>query len=257
MEQKNTEAISRSAFNIMTQNNTSTKFNTRKILAIIPARGGSKGIPRKNIVPLAGKPLIAWTIQAAQKSKYIDKIVVSSEDDEILAVGARFKAQSIKRPAHLATDTVVPEPLIFQVMDYLKEKENYIPEIIVYLQPTSPLRDTDDIDNALKIFFKNKVTALNSVYEIEKKYLKTFLINKQGFLMGSINDKYPFINRQQLPSVYMPNGAIYIITKKEFMKTGQLFSNKTIPYIMTAEKNFDLDTVEDLKKLRRTFRKSA
>jgi len=226
-----------------------------KILAIIPARGGSKGIPRKNIIPLAGKPLIAWTIETAKKSKYIDKIVVSSDDNEILAIGEKFKAQPVKRPAHLATDTAAPEPLIFQVMDYLKEKENYIPKIIVYLQPTSPLRDAGDIDASIEIVLNKKSTAVISVYELEKKYLKTFVTDKSGYLRGSLNNKYPFANRQQLPSVYMPNGAVYVITRKEFIKTGRLFSSKTVPYTMTAEKSFDLDTIEDLKKLKRIFKK--
>lgn len=239
----------------MFQNNTLTKFSTRKILAIIPARGGSKGIPKKNIIPLAGKPLIAWTIEAAQKSKYIDKVIVSSDDDKILSVGSKFQAQPIKRPAHLATDTAAPEPLIFQVMNHLKKKENYVPEIIVYLQPTSPLRDTEDINASIEMVLNKKATAVISVYELEKKYLKIFITGKSGYLKGPINDSYPFMNRQQLPSVYMPNGAVYVISRKEFVKTRQLFSNKTVPYIMTAEKSFDLDTKDDLKKLKDILKK--
>ncbi len=229
----------------------------KKILAIIPARGGSKGIPKKNIVLVGGKPLIAWTIEAAKKSKHIDKIVVSSDDDGILAIGARFKAQPIKRPARLATDTATPEPLIFQVMAYLKAKESYIPDIIVYLQPTSPLRDAGDIDSSIELILNKKATAVISVCELEKKYLKTFVTKKSGYLKGSVNNKYPFMNRQQLPSIYMPNGAVYVITRKEFIKTGRLFSNKTVPYIMTPERSFDLDTMDDLKKIKHLIRHSA
>lgn len=241
----------------MSDKKTLAKLNIRKVLAIIPARGGSKGIPRKNIIPLAGKPLIAWTIEAAKKSKYIDKIIVSSDSEEILKVAAKFGAESIKRPAHLATDTAAPEPFIFQVMAYLKEKENYIPEIIVYLQPTSPLRTTEDIDSSIKLMLNKKATAVISVCEIEKKYLKTFVAEKSGHLKGSVNNKFPFMNRQQLPSVYMPNGTVFAITRKEFIKTGQLFSEKTAPYIMTAEKSFDLDTLDDLKKINRIFKRSG
>lgn len=226
----------------------------KKILAIIPARGGSKGIPKKNIIPLAGKPLIAWTIDAAKKSKYIDKVVVSSDDDEILKVATKFGAESIKRPTKLATDTALPEPLIFQVMNYLKEKEGYVPKIIVYLQPTSPLRDTVDIDSSIEMILNKKATAIISVHELEKKYLKTFITDEYGYLKGSVNNKYPFMNRQQLPNIYMPNGIIFAITRKEFMKTGQLFSNKTAPYIMTPEKGFDLDTLEDLKEIKTIFK---
>ena len=198
---------------------------------------------------------MAWTIDTARRSKYIDKIVVSSEDNEILEVAGKYGAIPIRRPAKLATDTASPEPLIFHTMDYLKDTEKYSPDILVYLQPTSPLRDEKDLDKALDIFLKSKATALNSVYEIEKKYLKTFMADEKGYLAGSVNDRYPFMNRQSLPPVYMPNGAIYIIHANSFKKTGMLFTNKTIPFIMDGEKNFDLDTLDDLKRLRNLLKK--
>ena len=114
--------------------------DTRKILAIIPARGGSKGIPKKNIVKVGGKPLIAWAIDEAKKSKYIDTVIVTSDDDEILKVAKQYKAEPIKRPAELATDQAPPEPVVFHVLEYMKDKFKYLPDIFVYLQPTSPLR---------------------------------------------------------------------------------------------------------------------
>lgn len=227
-----------------------------KILAIIPARGGSKGIPNKNIVKVGGKPLIAWTIDETRKSKYIDKVVVSSDNDEILKVAQKYKAEPIKRPADLATDQAPPEPVVFHILEYLKEKENYSPDILVYLQPTSPLRTSKDIDEAFDNFFKTKATAAISVYELDKKYLKAFVADNKGFLKGAVNDRYPFMNRQLLPSVYMPNGAIYIINTKEFKKTGRLLSGKTLPYPMSIEKSFDIDTPRDLKELRRYMRRN-
>ena len=225
----------------------------KKILAIIPARGGSKGIPKKNIVLVGGKPLIAWTIHAAKNSKYINKVVVSSDNDEILKVAAKFGAETIKRPAELATDTALPEPVVHHVLNHLK-KEKYIPDILVYLHPTSPLRTHKDINESFDKFFATKATAAISVFELDKKYLKAFTTNNKGFLKGSVNDKYPFMNRQLLPTVYMPNGAIYIITRNDFVKFNRLLSDKTIPHIMTAEKSFDLDTRDDLKKLKRIFK---
>lgn len=230
-------------------------FRNKKILAIIPARGGSKGIPKKNIVPLADKPLIAWTIEAAKKSKYISRTVVSSDSEEILKVATKFGAEPIKRPPELATDQAPPEPIVFHVLSYLK-KENYIPDILVYLQPTSPLRTYKDIDEAFDKFFAVKATAAISVYELDKKYLKAFVADDRGFLKTAANNKFPFMNRQLLPSVYMPNGAIYIITRKEFIKWGRLLSDKTLPYVMSSEKSFDLDTMDDLKRLRRYMRQS-
>ncbi len=230
-----------------------TKKNNKKILGIIPARGGSKGIPRKNIIKVAGKPLMAWAIDAAKNSKYINRVVVSSEDKEILSIAQKHGAEAIKRPSHLATDNASFEPLIFQVMEYLKKKDGYIPDILVYLQPTSPLRDVSDIDQAIQKLLDGKAQAIISVYELEKKYLKTFITDKNGRLKGAVNDRYPFMNRQKLPNVYMPNGAIYVITRKTFIKTGQLFSDKTLPFVMSLEKSFDLDTMEDLKKLKKIF----
>ena len=102
-----------------------------------------------------------------------------------------------------------------------------------------------------------KATAVISVNELEKKYLKTFVTEGSGYLKGAVSNKYPFMNRQQLPSIYMPNGGVFAITRKEFMKTGQLFSNKTVPYIMTAEKSLDLDTMEDLNKLKQILKRLA
>lgn len=230
-------------------------FQTRKILAIIPARGGSKGIPKKNIVPVGGRPLIAWTIEAAKKSKYIDKIVVSSDNDEVLKIAKRWGAYPLKRPAELATDTAPPEPVVFHVINYLKKKENYTPNILVYLQPTSPLRTHNDIDGAFDSFFKSKATAAISVYELDKKYLKAFVADKNGFLKGAVNNKFPFMNRQLLPSVYMPDGAIYIITQSAFAKTGQLFSDRTIPYFMGPGKNIDIDSIDDLKKTEKIIKR--
>lgn len=229
--------------------------NKKKILAIIPARGGSKGIPKKNIINVGGKPLIAWAIEAAKKSKYITRVVVSSDSEEILQVASKFGVESVKRPAELSTDQSPPEPVVFHVLDCLK-KEKYIPEILVYLQPTSPLRTYQDIDEAFDKFFATKATAAISVFELDKKYLKAFVTDKRNFLKGAVNNKYPFMNRQQLPSIYMPNGAIYIITRKDFIKFKRLLSDKTVPYVMSPEKSLDLDTKEDLKELNKYLSKS-
>ena len=224
------------------------------ILAIIPARGGSRGIPKKNIYPVGGKPLIAWTIEAAKNSRYIIKIVVSSDSDDILDVAKTFGVIPIKRPDHLATDNAPPEPLIPHVLEYMKNTYDYVPETLIYLQPTSPLRNEGHIDEAYELFLQKKANALNSVFEIEKKYLKTF-IDDNGYLKASVGPDFPSKNRQDLPSVFMPNGAIYIIRREEFLKTHRLFSDKTIPYIMSQEHSIDVDTIEDIIKLNAFFEK--
>ncbi|AGR78016.1 CMP-N-acetylneuraminic acid synthetase [Aliarcobacter butzleri 7h1h] len=220
-----------------------------KIVSIIPARGGSKGLPGKNIIDLAGKPLIAWTIEASLKSKYITKTIVSSDDNNILEISKKFGVETIKRPNELALDTTPTEPVIEHVLKSLENIEQY--DYLILLQPTSPLRDEKDIDSAIKLLIQKKVSALISTKEIDNKILKAFKNNENGYLEGIANNKYPFMRRQDLPKTFMPNGAIYIIDIKEFLKTKTLFTDKTISFEMSEEKSFDIDTKEDLKKIKK------
>jgi len=222
---------------------------TKRILAIIPARGGSKGLPRKNILDLLGKPLIAWTIEASLNSKYITKTIVSSDDDEILDISKTYKADTIKRPEILALDTTAIEPVIKHVIDELK-KENQEFDYLVLLQPTSPLRDVKNIDDAFDMLFKSDASALISVCEIDNKILKAFKQNKDGFIEGVSNNKYPFMRRQDLPKTYMSNGAIYIIEVDEFLRNDSFYSDRTISYLMDEIKSMDIDTKEDLEKVK-------
>ncbi len=225
-----------------------------KIIGIIPARGGSKGIPRKNIIRIAGKPLIAWTIESAQKSRFLSRIIVSSDDSEILFVAKKYNAEIIKRPKKYATDRISIEATIIHALDYLKRKEKYIPDIIIILQPTSPLRTSDDIDKAIKFFIKNKAGAMISIMEGDNKYLKSFFMEK-WILRGIVNNKFPFTNRQALPKIYMPNGALYIIREKEFRKNKGLFSKRTFGFIMDKERSIDLDNSEDVPAIETFLKK--
>lgn len=222
----------------------------KRILAIIPARGGSKGLPRKNILNLAGKPLIAWTIEASLMSKYITKTVVSSDDDEILAISKRYGADTLKRSDELATDIATSESVISNVINELKlDKKEF--DYIVLLQPTSPLRDYVDIDLAFSTLFGSAASALISVCEIDNKILKAFKSNQNGFIEGISNNKYPFMRRQDLPKTYMSNGAIYIIDVDAFLNENCLFTNNCVPFEMGVVKSLDVDTREDLSKAER------
>lgn len=215
-----------------------------KVLAIIPARGGSKGLPRKNIVNLAGKPLIAYSIEAALNSKYITKTVVSSEDDEILDVAKSFGAQTLKRDETLAQDDVKTEPVLLDVLEKLDESFDYM----ILLQATSPLRTAQHIDEAMKQMLEQKAEALISVYEPSHSALKAFMVDENSCLKGIVNDEYPFSPRQLLPKTYYPNGAIYIIDTKEFMKNKSLFiKEKTAFYLMDECLSLDIDTQKDLE----------
>ncbi len=218
---------------------------TKKVLAIIPARGGSKGLPRKNIIDLAGKPLMTWTIEASLNSKYISKTIVSSDSDEILEFAIKYGSEILKRPDVLSADTSSSEVVVKHALENIVEKFDYI----VLLQPTSPLRDTLDIDSAFEKLFSSDADALISVCEYDNKMLKAFKENEFGFIEGISNNQFPFSRRQDLPKTYMSNGAIYIIKVEEFLKNNSFFADKTISYIMNEVKSLDIDTKEDLQKV--------
>ena len=216
-----------------------------KFLAVIPARGGSKGIPKKNIVDLGGKPLLAWSVEAALALKEDVSVYVSSDCEEILKVASEYKAKTILRPPELALDQTATEPVLLHAIESLEETFDYL----ILLQPTSPLRNQEDILNAIKLITESGADALISVYEPSHTPYKAFKEGADGFLEGLVDNKTPFMRRQDLPRTYMPNGAIYIVKIDWFKKTHTLFSDTTLPYVMSEEKSIDIDTQEDIKKV--------
>ena len=225
----------------------------KNIIAIIPAREGSKGVPLKNMTLVNKKPLIDWTIDAALHSKYISAIVVSSDSDVILNhVKQNDNVICIERPSNLAKDDTPTEPVIIQALEQLEEKEF---DVVLLLQPTSPLRTSEDIDNAYEAFIKSEATALISVTEPKHHPLKSFKKNDEGYLEGLVNDKFPFMPRQELPEVYQPNGAVYMIYKKDFLESHKLITTSTIPFMMSLENSIDIDTLDDIKMVERLFKK--
>jgi len=220
-------------------------MSKKKIVALIPARGGSKGLKDKNITNLAGKPLIAWSIQAALASHFIAKTFVSSDSDTILNIAQTHGADTIKRPHNLALDDTPSEAVIFHALELLKKKgEDY--DYLILLQPTSPLRKSKDIDAAFTQLFSQNCDSLIGVYKEEKKILKAFIENSDGYIQGLVNNTFPFMPRQKLPAVYMSNGAIYIIKISEFLKSATLLTNKTTAFEMPKELSLDIDTQADL-----------
>lgn len=217
-----------------------------KVIAIIPARGGSKGIPRKNLVNFSGKPLMQWSIDAALKSKYITDVVVSSDDDEILSLAQLNKEVIvIKRPKELAQDNSKTAPVLTHVLESLKEvKFDYL----ILLQPTSPLRTAKDIDLAFEKLLNSEATSLISVCELEHHPFKSFKVDEKGYLQGVINNDYPFYPRQSLPKAYRANGAIYIIKVNNFIKDKRLLTNKATYFEMSIDASLDIDTIKDLRQ---------
>jgi len=211
-----------------------------KIISIIPARGGSKGVPRKNVRLLTGKPLIAYSIEASLNSNLIDRTIVSTEDAEIAEIAKKYGAEVIERPAGLATDTAKTE-LVMQHVIKVLEKQGYSPDLIVLLQPTSPLREKDDIDNAIKTLLKAKADSLVSVYD----FFPYFLWEKKGKFAKPTNYNPKKRPRRQDKKVYRENGSIFITKRDILVKENCRLGGKITMYIMPEENSFDIDTEFD------------
>ena len=218
-----------------------------RILAIIPARSGSKRLPGKNIKLLNGKPLIQWTIEAALKSTYIDEVLVSTDCDEIITLANKLGGLApFKRPKELATDTASSVDVALHALSFVEslgEKYTYV----VFLQPTSPLRNEKHIDEAIETVLRNNLESCVSVCEAEHSPLWCSKVssktNKMDFsnMRGLVNCR-----SQDLPTFYRLNGAIYIINCDSLREKNQLFLlNNCTPYIMSQESSVDIDNKLD------------
>lgn len=216
--------------------------NNKKILAIIPARSGSKGIINKNIKKFNKKPLIYWSIKSTLKSKFIDKCFVSTDSNKISSLSKKNGADSsFLRPKNISTDKSKVSLAIIHTL--YKLKNNY--DIIILLQPTSPLRTTLDIDNAIKLFITKKLTTLVSITELN--YPHEWILNKNKSNYINFINKKVSNNRQQTKKYYQANGAIYMSTVKYFLKYKNFFSKKTYGYIMKKINSIDIDSELDFK----------
>ncbi|PJO41192.1 acylneuraminate cytidylyltransferase family protein [Lysinibacillus xylanilyticus] len=214
-----------------------------KVLAIIPARGGSKGVPRKNIKELAGKPLIEWTIEEAKKSKYIDRIIVSSEDKEILQVAQKFGADvPFVRPANLAEDTTAGIEPVLHALEHFSDYE-----YVVMLQPTSPLRLVEDIDGCIEQLLQENAEFCVSVCEVGQSPYWMYTLDSSTKMQPLLKEQTLITRRQDLPKVYTLNGAIYLANIDLLKQTRNFITEETIAYVMPVERSYDIDTEEDFK----------
>ncbi|SHH20385.1 acylneuraminate cytidylyltransferase family protein [Tepidibacter thalassicus] len=218
-----------------------------EILAIIPARGGSKGVFRKNIKNFNGKPLIAWTIEAAKKSKYVNKVLVNTEDEEIAQISRKYGADiPFLRPENLAKDDTPTMEVIIHALNKLKENFNYNPEYTLLLQCTSPLRNKNHIDEAIELIIDKNVDSVISVTEVEHTPFWMKRIDDNGYLEDFIEyDKKIFTRRQDFPKLYRLNGAIYIAKTEKLLEFRDFEMKKTIPYVMDRVSSIDIDSLDD------------
>jgi CMP-N-acetylneuraminic acid synthetase len=212
----------------------------KKVLAIIPARRGSKGLPRKNTRMLAGKPLLGWTITAAQNSQFIDRLVLSTNDSLAMDYAGSVNCEvPFSRTEELSSDTVAG-------VDVVIDAVNRCPgfDFVVLLQPTSPLRTTEDIDNALRFSMDNSATSCISIVQCRSNPHWMYYKNSEQQLIHVLASPN-ITRRQELPLVYEPNGAIYIAEIKYLLEKRSLVTTDTVGYEMPRDRSIDIDNLDD------------
>ena len=209
----------------------------KTFLAIIPARGGSKRLPRKNVLDLCGKPLIAWSIEAGLKSKYIDKLIVTSDDEDILSISKKYGSDIIKRPEELSNDTATTFDALKHTIDNL-EKYDYI----VLLQPTSPLRNEKHLDEAIELLEQKNADAVISVCKMDHSPLWCNTLPENGSMQNFLKEEVLNKRSQDLDKYFRLNGAIYICkTDKLLENKGFFLKGNIYAYLMSKENSTDID----------------
>lgn len=221
-------------------------INAQKVIALIPARGGSKRLPRKNVMTLGGMPLIAWSIKAASGSKYVDEVFVSTDDTEISEVAKKYGALvPFMRPSELAADKSTTNDVILHAIDALELKGN---EVLVVLQPTSPLRKSSDIDLSIELLEGKQASGVVSVCECEHSPLWSNKLPSDRNLSSFISDEALGKRSQDIETFYRLNGAIYAYKCQDLKDQNGIFYNKNVfAHIMNRENSVDIDFLSDFK----------
>ena len=215
------------------------------MIAIIPARGGSKGLPGKNIRPLNGKPLIAYAVEAALKAKHIDRVIVSTDDEEIAKVAVQYGAElPFMRPAELATDTAMAVDNYIYTIGRLEKESGTAIDSFVVIQPTSPLRIAEDIDNAVELFQSKDADSVVSYCKEDHPITWHKYLDEEGRFVNLF--EVSLKNRQDLRVSYYPNGAVYVF-KTSIIRERKYFTDKSYAYVMPKSRSVDVDTIDDFE----------
>ena len=223
------------------------------ILCIIPARSGSKGLPHKNIKDYRGKPLLAWSIEQAQLCRYEMKIVVSTDSKEYADIAMKYGAEApFLRPSEISGDLSTDYECVKHSVEWLKQNQQYYPDIVLQLRPTSPLRKVEDINNAIGLFLENRENydSLRSVIEFEKSPYKMYTLTENTLVplfkkVDDINEPYNQC-RQILPKCYLHNGYIDIFNTS-ILEDATISGKRIYPYVMNKEDTLDIDEAKDWK----------
>lgn len=217
-------------------------------VGLITARGGSKGIPKKNVKELCGKPLIAWTIEAALRCKGLQRLILSTDDEEIAAISRRWGADvPFLRPAVLAQDSSPHIDTLLHAIEWLREHEGHVPDYIVLLQPTSPLRTSEDIDAGIAIAQQHSAPAVVSVCEVKPHPYLSCKLAGDGTLYPLMTTDLGDPRRQDLPAAYAPNGALYVNKTMSLLNDQTFLPAGTLPYLMPPKRSIDVDTDWDFE----------
>lgn len=218
------------------------------MLAIIPARGGSKGLPGKNTKFFGGQPLICHTIKAALSSNLINRVIVSTENNEIASIAKNCGAEvPFMRSIDLASDASMVIDAYLEVVDWISQKNSKPIDSFVALLPTAPLRTSKDIDEAIKIFKDKKADSVVSVVKSQVPIQWYMYINKQEILKNCLPEFNKLKNRQENEETYVPNGAVYVFQTEVLRSTRQYYTKKTYPYIMPRKRSADIDDLLDFE----------
>lgn len=215
-----------------------------KCIAVIPARGGSKGIPKKNIQPLAGKPMVAHNITAALKTSSINRVFVSTDDSEIAAVATEYNAEVILRPAEISGDAATSESALLHALDYLEQTEGYIPDVLVFLQCTSPLTLAEDIEGTIQSLIQNHA---DSALSVSPFHYFLWGYDKDGEVMAINHNKSFRPRRQDRDPQYVETGAVYVMRVEGFKAVKHRFFGKIAMYEMPLERRLEIDDPVDLQ----------
>jgi len=217
-----------------------------EVIGLITARGGSKSMPRKNILPLAGKPLIAWTIEAARSSRFLSRVLLSTDDPEIAEVAAGWGAEiPFMRPAELAGDTTPHVLVVEHAIRWLEEAEGSRPEYVLMLQPTSPLRTAEDIDGVITFAREREAIAVVSVSPMDRHPYLSKRILADGTLAEFVTSDIAYLRRQDLPPAYALNGALYLNRSDSLLRDHTFVPPGVLGYVMPPERSLDVDTPWD------------
>jgi CMP-N-acetylneuraminic acid synthetase len=212
-------------------------------LAIIPARGGSKGLPRKNVLVLAGKPLVAWSIEAARAAREVDRVVVSTDDDEIATVARTYGAEVVRRPEAISGDEASSESALLHVLQSLHDSERYRPDLLVFLQCTSPLTAAADIDGTVRALIDQDADTALAVVDFHYFLWR----HANGDAEGINHDKRVRQRRQDREQQFLEAGAVYVMKTEGFLAAKHRFFGRTALYSMPPERRHEIDDIVDFR----------